>query len=375
MIGKDIKRVLYLGGFELPDKNAAAQRVMSNAMLLREMGYNVSFVGISKEGGHTFTYNGLDCRCLKYPIGMKTWLYHVVTFLPVSEIEKYNPNYIILYNFPAVACLKILSYARKHGIKVIHDVTEWEQTDGWSPRDVIKRIDTWFRMRYCMKRMDGIIAISRYLYEFYRDDVPTILVPPTIDLNNPKWMRDRKLEACSPITLVYAGSPGSGVKDRLDLIIDEIRDFPNMKLIVVGVTAEQFFSAFRRRYEEIPNISFKGRLSHLEAVKAVCDSDFQMLIRNHSRKNDAGFPTKLAESMACRTPIIATNFSNISDYVMDGVNAFLVDDTRTLHDVFEQVSNMSQEDIVAMKQHCMDIRDFDYRQYKSEFKKIFKWIL
>lgn len=42
---------------------------------------------------------------------------------------------------------------------------------------------------------------------------------------------------------------------------------------VVGVTAEQFFSAFRRKYEEIPNISFKRRLSHLEAVKVVCNAD------------------------------------------------------------------------------------------------------
>ena len=42
-------RVLYLGGFELPDKNAAAQRVLSNAKLLREMGHDVTFAGISKD--------------------------------------------------------------------------------------------------------------------------------------------------------------------------------------------------------------------------------------------------------------------------------------------------------------------------------------
>ena len=34
------KSILYLGGFELPDKNAAAQRVMANAKLLREMGFD-----------------------------------------------------------------------------------------------------------------------------------------------------------------------------------------------------------------------------------------------------------------------------------------------------------------------------------------------
>ena len=40
------KSILYLGGFELPDKNAAAQRVMANAKLLGEMGFDVSFIGI-----------------------------------------------------------------------------------------------------------------------------------------------------------------------------------------------------------------------------------------------------------------------------------------------------------------------------------------
>ena len=44
-----MKKVLYLGAFELPDKNAAAQRVISNGKLLREMGFEVTYVGISKD--------------------------------------------------------------------------------------------------------------------------------------------------------------------------------------------------------------------------------------------------------------------------------------------------------------------------------------
>ncbi len=41
--------IIYIGGFELPDKNAAAQRVVSNAKLLREVGYDVVLVGVDKE--------------------------------------------------------------------------------------------------------------------------------------------------------------------------------------------------------------------------------------------------------------------------------------------------------------------------------------
>lgn len=38
-----MKRVLYIGGFELPDKNAAAQRVLSIGKAYRLLGYDVLF--------------------------------------------------------------------------------------------------------------------------------------------------------------------------------------------------------------------------------------------------------------------------------------------------------------------------------------------
>ncbi|MCK9163882.1 MAG: hypothetical protein M0O93_06000 [Bacteroidales bacterium] len=39
------KTILYIGGFELPDKNAAAQRVISNGKILRDLGFNVVYIG------------------------------------------------------------------------------------------------------------------------------------------------------------------------------------------------------------------------------------------------------------------------------------------------------------------------------------------
>lgn len=365
-------KILYLGGFELPDKNAAAQRVMANAMLLREMGFEVTLVGVTKEKKEkTFEYNGFSCRCLKYPETTKEWLYQVTSFLPVTEIEMYSPDFLVLYNFPAMASLKIRRYCHQKGVKVIHDLTEWEQTEGWTPRDMAKRLDTWLRMRYCIRRMDGVIAISRYLYDYCKRDVNTVLVPPTVDLDNGKWNRDREIKTNSPITLVYAGSPGGGVKDRLDVIVDAVRQHKSIRLKVVGVTEEQFFEAFKREPENMENVEFKGRLTHEEAVKEVCDSDFQMLIRDHSRKNDAGFPTKLVESMSCGIPVIATVFSNITYYVRDGENGFLLNDGVALTTVMEKLEEMNSEEVIAMKKKCLAMKDFDYRGYRKEFEKLF----
>ena len=43
-----MKRILYIGGFELPDKNAAAHRVLAIAKALRDGGIEVIFLGVSK---------------------------------------------------------------------------------------------------------------------------------------------------------------------------------------------------------------------------------------------------------------------------------------------------------------------------------------
>ena len=43
-----MEKILYIGGFELPDKNAAAQRVVANAKALKKIGYEVLFLGVTK---------------------------------------------------------------------------------------------------------------------------------------------------------------------------------------------------------------------------------------------------------------------------------------------------------------------------------------
>ena len=45
------RTILYVGGFELPDLNAAAQRVLANALILRDLGYRVGLVGVTRRQG------------------------------------------------------------------------------------------------------------------------------------------------------------------------------------------------------------------------------------------------------------------------------------------------------------------------------------
>ena len=62
----------------------------------------------------------------------------------------------------------------------------------------------------------------------------------------------------------------------------------------------------------------------MNKLARVAASDFTILLRPVSRFSLAGFPTKLAESMACGVPIIGNLTSNIGDYVHKGVEGVLV---------------------------------------------------
>ncbi len=75
------KTIIYVGGFELPDKNAAAQRVLANAKIFRDLGYNVVLVGIDKSLSQDtlikntqVSVSGFESWALPYPNDKKNGL-------------------------------------------------------------------------------------------------------------------------------------------------------------------------------------------------------------------------------------------------------------------------------------------------------------
>ena len=41
--------IIYMGNYELPDKNAAAHRVMNNGKIFTALGYQAAYLGIVRE--------------------------------------------------------------------------------------------------------------------------------------------------------------------------------------------------------------------------------------------------------------------------------------------------------------------------------------
>lgn len=360
-----MKSVLYIGGFEMPDKNAAAQRVLSIAKSFRSCGCNVHFHGITHCGTYSGTVDGFSYSAYDYPRGYSQW----VSFLKGNDdircIQEGAFDAVIAYNYPALALHRVRNLCKKKGIKLYADVTEW-----YHPNNPIKWLDTTIRMRFLHKKLDGLIVISSYLANYYKD-CKTVEIPPTVDCNEDKWA-GFALSKDEKVRFVYVGSPGGGTKDKLNVVIDTFTQVENekMSLTIVGLSKEQYETIYSNHCMD-DRVTFKGRLPHKEAVRILMSSDFQMFFRDSTRVNNAGFPTKFAESVTAGCPVIANDISNIKSYVDNGLPGFIVPtiDEKIVSSVIDRVSNKSRIEINEMKLACYQSKMFDYQKFSNQLNE------
>lgn len=374
------KLILYIGGFELPDKNAAAHRVIANSKIFLSLGYDILLMGLTKNVAETnkkFNYQGLDCINLLYPNKLFSWFSYLTTIHKYFQhLSHSKPDIIIAYNFPAIALYKLLRYGKRNNIKIVSDCTEWYQPKGNLFFRLIKGSDVNLRMKFIQPKLDGLIVISEFLKEYYKNKQEHILLlPPLVDKRDEKWEYAKIHGVYSDkIKLIYAGSPGLGMKDRLDLIIKSVikaqeKKYIDVSLDIIGVSMEDFLRNRATKNESsLPEyIRFLGRLSHREVLCYLSGADFQIFIRENNRVNTAGFPTKFVESLSSGILVLTNYSSDLKKYLINGENGFSLDITSetTLVDSLLKVLLLSKQEISQMKEK-IDSNTFDYRRYISK---------
>lgn len=376
--------IVYIGGFEMPDKNAAAHRVLNNAKIFHELGYHVVFCGVD----HDITENAKEIEKIgsfdnipaAYPRTNAEWAKQQVDFSHIQKtLERYDDvKYVVAYNMHAVPLARLLRYGKKNNIKVVADVTEWyENAFSLKPSKLIRWLDTNIVMRCLTKKVDGIIAISSYLKNYYQKHVKNIIVvPPLVDVSEPIWHTEcgKKLDC---LEFVYSGVPGgNNEKDKIGLIIECFAKLPvenQFMFTVIGITEPQFLEMYPELAGSLKKIEgkirFCGRVSHAESIAALKRADYTIIIRNRSRKNMAGFPTKFVEAMTCGINIIANDFSDIAEYFTnDGKNCLIEENISS--GVFKGIKNALSFDLRQNRQEKKLKIIFDYNNKISLFCKI-----
>lgn len=384
------RKILYVGGFELPDKNAAAHRVVSNGKIVKELEYEIIFVGISHDptlSGDIFsTMKKSDWSTeyqIRYPRRGKDWINYLGSIRGIKRVIEFEDiSMVIAYNFPAIALCRMLKYCNARDIPIVGDCTEWEVSSGGGILfRVLKSMDTWLRMRIIHPRLNGIIAISKYLWNYYSPlNKNVILVPPLVDKADGKWniVNTAKPEVCPVLT--FAGSIGNE-KDDLGILLRsllELRTSYNVdfKLNVVGITSEEYSNeamGIPVPAEIEGDVIFHGRLSNQQVIEILQHSDFSIFIREINRKTRAGFPTKFVESLASGTPVLTNESSDLKDYLIEDYNGYFLDVssksklTYSLKEVLTKDVSKFQE----LKKNCDSSNEFDFRHYIGAFNKLF----
>jgi glycosyltransferase involved in cell wall biosynthesis len=396
-MGSEKKNILYIGGFELPDKNAAAHRVIANGKMLAELNYDVFYLGVQDTKDTTLkvedtksTFEGFTYWSLKYPRNFIEWYKYIADADQIIDVIENHlpalPYAIIAYDYPAVALAKLLSYCRKKKILLIGDTTDWYKVyRGNLLFRIIKSFDTNYRMRWLHNHLDGMITVSRYLYDYYKKRAANVLfLPPLVDIAEKKW-EDAGNNLSEELRLVYAGQPfskGSGKKDRIDKVLfalsEAIKKRPiNFKLLVIGITQDYYLENYG--INTIPvnikdKVIFLGRLSHKEVLKEIQIADYSIFIRDDYRVTRAGFPTKFVESITSGTPVLTNSSSNIDEYLIEGEFGFLLNTSnqQRLTDSLLNAIAQPKKEIIKMKLACKRSQLFDYHQFLNSMDEFLK---
>ena len=369
------KTIVYTGGFELPDRNAAAHRVLAVAKMLRDSGHRVVMVGVGRSVGRTpilqtkGSCQGFETYTAAYPNGLTQWPAYLAGIEPLRQVIRAvgGADAVLCYNYPAVAFARLGRVCRRQGGKILADCTEWyNMKEVALPLRPIKGMDTWLRMHVIQKHLDGMIVISRYLEQYYRESRHVVCIPPLVDTTDEKW-------SCAPkprgreTTFVYVGNPGH--KDRLGQILEAVAEANQMapcKLWVIGVGWEDFVRLNPEWKKRPPGEwgAFLGRLPHEESLAYLKSADCSFIIRDDTRTNNAGFPTKFVEAVTMGTAVIASNISDLWQY-RDRVPGLYLVETDLKSTILQYVEGHAGK---RTEKRPQDL--FDYRNWMSEIRKL-----
>ncbi len=365
-----MSKILYIGNFLLPDKNAAAHRVIgiANAMAKYNDVMFINFVPGYCAVPQYKNYFGFKCyECNRESNFKFKKIYRIIK----GVIEENKIQCIIMYNYNSIVMQNMQRYCRKKGIIFISDITEWYEPTGSIFIKLFKAADISLRMKVLNKRADGVIVISRFLEKYYNKYVKTIRIPPLVDGNDKKWEKEPFSETENS-TFLYAGSPSKS-KERLDLIMKAFsilkESHPNVKLEIIGVTEEQFVKMYslndkKKKYSD--GVTFFGFLPHAEALSREKKATWTIIVRDQTRLVNAGFPTKYVESIACGTPVVTNEFSDVGEYMLKYNTGILVKSSCDLLAGLQKAVSLSDKQYELIKTNCNLCNAFDYRTYESD---------
>ncbi len=187
--------------------------------------------------------------------------------------------------------------------------------------------------KWIFKLFDGFIlmttALEQYFCKLKRDDVPTTLIPMSVDLSRFNIAPTKQFDF---EYIAYAGSLSSQ-KDGLDVLLNAYNKVAahdkEIRLVIIGDTSQkQHYQSLQTIVQKFPRkvinrIIFTGRIDKDQVPHYLMNAKILALARPDSIQAQGGFPTKLGEYLATGRPVVVTRTGEIPLYLHHGQNALL----------------------------------------------------
>lgn len=294
-----------------------------------------------------------------------------------SYLKKHKVSFVFSDRMP-FASGKISSLAHSFGVPYIIEQCEW--FDSSSFKGGI--FNPYYRK--CMHQIkvanfkvaDGIVAISR-LFEKHYSRLPVVRIPTILDIQQIEYsleVNDDKV-----CRLIFTGRI-TGRKELLKPIFEAMAKIPSCKdvlhLDIYGPNRKQVLENIaddKGLWNKVSSsVTIHGRIPQQRVEEKLREADYSIFIRPNRRSSDAGFPTKLAESMSVGTPVITNNTGDVGLYVNESTGYLLSDNTsESLIKVFESLIQKSKEETRQMRMLARKKAEesFDFRCYIELFEK------
>lgn len=296
----------------------------------------------------------------------------------VKKLMREQQFDVVFVNSITYALPRICRLSHENKIPVYVEKCEWYDKSTFifgkfNPyyREYIKEIDS--------VKPDGYIAISPFFDDYYKSKgFRSICIPTIIDTSNIEYSEH---DMSSKVKIIFSGSLGNGkeligpIAESITQLGDEAKCF---SFIFYGPTEEQIRSnisddvLFERVKE---NMTICGQIPQTEVYGKLREADFSIFLRKNRRSSNAGFPTKLAESMAVGTPVITNTTGSIAKYLTNGKNGFLIETAAAdeLSEVFHSILVLNKTNYRKMRLESRKVaeKNFDYRKYIEQLSKFF----
>ena len=360
--------VAYVGPFPYPEGAAASRRVLGMAESLSLAGFDVVVAsgagtetdddGCVNRQGDGISWCKLAERVAEHwPRPLRRFRYawmggRTVEWLAAQPVP---PVAVILYSGYTPYLQRLLPWCKRNGVRLLFDAVEWyEPEHPWGYLTSPYQWNIEWAMRHLVPKTDGVIAISHYLANYYRQrGLPVVVVPPTTSaIAAGNWQPSSGLRLC------YAGTPGAN-KDELGAIVQAVSrlvaDGAPIELTIAGPARAQVLALMGHHAGRCTTwLNTPGVLAFSDVQRLIGGADFSILARRPSRVTRAGFSTKYVESLACGTPVIANLTGDLHEHLRDGETGLICGShcTNSIKRGLERALLLDAQVLGAMRNAC-----------------------